>query len=152
MLFLEGLFYVAASSSRLSWKLLHHGSFLRLAPPGSRSQAIPGLSGIVTKPSIQALVLPFATMWPWFTCCLVLWASVSTSVTELLWGLEACQDLSENFFNKWQLLIEMCCCLPYCWVVLNNPTLVLNKRTTSFTNFLLLLTSLSGNSPRNGII
>lgn len=53
---------------------------------------------------------------PWYSCCEV---------------LETCRDLSENFFSKRQLSTEMCCCLPYCWIVLT-------LRGTFVTNVLLL--------------
>lgn len=39
---------------------------------------------------------------------------------------------SKNFLDRWQLLIEMCCGLAYCWIVLNNTTMDIFYKLSSF--------------------
>ena len=126
-LFREGLFCFAEPAlCLLRQKLAHQGSFPRLTVPVSWAQAIPGMSGTATKPAFKPWSCHSPAMWPCFGYCLVLWASVCTSVVEWLWGVEASRDLTEKFLNEWQPLIE---------IVLNNTTTGGFCRFSSFDFF-----------------
>lgn len=118
--------------------------FLRFMP---WSQAVLVMSATVTKSSVQALVLPFAshvTLIQGLPCALNLSFYICDRVALIFRGMS--RPVSEFFQQMATAYNRDVPCLPYCQIVLNTTTMDI------FDKFSSPLTSLLEKSARSWII